>query len=196
MLLAASATASADLLVTVEEVGSDVIFTSAGGSLDLTALTFANPGAQTGLIIQDSPNAFFVGPTGPPPSFGRVYTGAIAPSDFVSAGVSGFTNADSGSGPIVGASDNFIFLPFSYSSGSVLGASTATYNGSTFNSLGLIEGAYTWSWGSGATADSMTLQIGPAAVPEPGSFVLFGMGVAGLGFTQRRKRANRCSALP
>ena len=33
------------------------------------------------------------------------------------------------------------------------------------------------------------LSFQPEAVPEPGAFVLFGLGLAGLGFARRRRAA-------
>jgi hypothetical protein len=42
--------------------------------------------------------------------------------------------------------------------------------------LGLTPGTYTWTWGSGATADSLEVNIpsDPSAVPAPSSLTLAG----------------------
>ena len=72
--------------------------------------------------------------------------------------------------------------------GDPLGVSTATWDGSTIASLGLIPGVYTWTWGSGATADSFTMTIS-ASVPEPGTWLL--LGCESLGLTALRGRASR-----
>ena len=45
-----------------------------------------------------------------------------------------------------------------------------------------------WTWGTGANADSFTLQIGAAAVPKPASLPLLVMGLAGLGMALRTRR--------
>ena len=79
-------------------------------------------------------------------------------------------------------------MPSGYVSGANL-SETAAYNGATFASLHLTPGTYTWSWGTGANADSFTLQIGPlAVVPEPASLALLVMGLAGLGMMRRTRR--------
>jgi hypothetical protein len=41
-------------------------------------------------------------------------------------------------------------------------------------------GTYVWTWGSGANADSFTLDIEATAVPEPSGLLLFGGGLAAL----------------
>jgi hypothetical protein len=73
-----------------------------------------------------------------------------------------------------------LVVPSGYVSGSLL-SDTATYINQTFASLGAIPGTYLWTWGSGASDDTFTLQIGPvAAVPEPSSLLLLGIALAGL----------------
>jgi hypothetical protein len=67
---------------------------------------------------------------------------------------------------------------------------TSTYDNATFASLGATPGTYTWTWGSGAHADSFTLQIGAAAVPEPSTWAMMLLGFAGLGFAGHRKARN------
>ena len=63
-------------------------------------------------------------------------------------------------------------VPQSYVSNSLL-SDSATYNGSTFSSLGVTTGTYEFTWGRGVN-QNFTLQIGAAAVPDLGStFGLF-----------------------
>ena len=76
--------------------------------------------------------------------------------------------ANGGSGNLVGIDDfdGVVFVPRGYVSGNPL-SDDAAYNNQTFSSLGVTPGTYEWTWGSGADADSFTLQIGSAAVPAP-----------------------------
>jgi len=63
-----------------------------------------------------------------------------------------------------------------------------TFTGETFTSLGLTPGTYEWTWGSGASADAFTLNVG--AVPVPAAVWLFGSGLLGLiGVARRKARA-------
>ncbi len=76
-----------------------------------------------------------------------------------------------------------LVVPSGYVSGTSLSASN-TFTGKTFASLGINPGSYVWSWGSGATADSLTLNI----VPEPAGLAYLLAALAGLA-TMRRGEA-------
>jgi PEP-CTERM motif len=52
-------------------------------------------------------------------------------------------------------------------------------------SLGVTPGVYTWTWGSGAEADSFTLIAGN--VPEPSTWAMMLLGFAGLGYAGYRR---------
>jgi hypothetical protein len=91
------------------------------------------------------------------------YTGFSGPMSF---GSGGGKNADSGSADLVGIfapQTDELVLPDGYVSGSAL-SDNAAYDSQTFNSLGVTPGTYEWTWGSGAHADSFTLD---AVVPAP-----------------------------
>lgn len=80
-------------------------------------------------------------------------------------------------------------VPNNYVSGTQLGTSTATWKNTTLDALGVTIGTYTWTWGSGATADSYTLYVGQApssAVPEPGTLALLAAPLAVVSFRRRR----------
>jgi hypothetical protein len=105
------------------------------------------------------------------------------------------TAANSGSGDMVGISDGPVFgqpivtVPSGYVSGVAL-SDMATYDNTTLGTLGATPGTYTWTWGSGPTEDSFTLDIvAPISAPEPGSLALLVMGLAGLGMVLHARRA-------
>ena len=129
---------------------------------------------------------------------GDLYGPVTGPSSFGSGG--GFY-ASSSSGDWVGIDQYFfpkLVVPVGYVSGSSL-STTATWDNASFASLGLTPGTYEWNWGSGADADSLTLQIGPIdPVPEPSSFLLLGVGLAGLLFlrTSRHSPPRQAGELP
>ncbi len=91
-----------------------------------------------------------------------------------------------------------MLVPPGYTSGDPL-SGTATWPGTTFAGLGLTPGIYTWTWGSGADADSFVVDIGVPLVtpiPEPSTLLVAGMalGVVGCGAWMRRWRAAAVAA--
>lgn len=193
-LCVSSAQAAYD--VTVEQVGPDVVATGSG-TLDLAAFPFFSSigFSSAGIGTLSVRSLVLIGQTA---SFDDYYSGdpnaVTGPSYFGTIGTG--ANATSGTGSFVGFRAPFsdltggseVDVPNGYVSGDPLGVSTATWDGSTIASLGLIPGVYTWTWGSGATADSFTMTIS-ASVPEPGTWLLLGCGL--LGLTALRGRASR-----
>jgi hypothetical protein len=157
--------------ITIEQVGPNVVATGTG-AIDLTGLSFFNPGSVgtasvwpvTGRISMSSGNAdTYIGFTGPS-SFGG---GDVALANFFSGDVFAF-DLDT------------MFLPSGYVSGNPL-SDMAIYFTATFASLGVTPGTYEWTWGTGLPNQNVTLQIGPAGVPDGGSTVsLLGFGLLGL----------------
>lgn len=186
--LMAAGPARASVLVTATEVGGNVVF-SGGGTIDLAGLAFDSNNTAQGFINPSIPEVV-VGPL----VNADVYRGFTSlPSDF---GPGGDTAPASSTGDTFGVSSRFspplLGVLTGYVSGDPLNG-TSTYAGATFASLGLTPGTYVWTWGSGANADSFTLQIGPAVVPEPSTLALAGIGgivLAGYGRRLRRRRAD------
>jgi hypothetical protein len=169
-----------------QPLGFDVVATGSG-TIDLTDLTFGDPASSSAFAaIIPSFGAIFTGPPGGVPVADQ-YDGATGPRSF---GGAGGAFASSGSGDIVGIESPFgspvIGVPAGYTSGSHL-SDTSTYDNATFASLGATPGTYKYTWGSGANADSFTVQIG---IPEPSTWALMALGfglLGGAGYWTRRR---------
>ena len=173
LLLAAGGTlprrAAAVYVLTVSQVGNDVQVTGSG-SLNTAAL---NPGDNASFPPQiDLDFAELL--SGVPGSGGLRYGGISGPAVF---GSGGEVDANSGTGSYVGIIGglNVLVVPSGYVSGTSL-TTGSVYNTTTLATLGFNPGTYVYTWGAGATADSLTVT---SAVPEPSTWAL--VGVAGLG---------------
>jgi hypothetical protein len=187
-LAVVGAPAEASVVIDVSEVGGNVVATG-GGRVDLSGLTFFATGGSGGAAMQPSFGLMDIGGIGSP-LFLDEYPGVAGPASF---GPGGFTFASTSSGDRFGVNarrpnGTGVDVPFGYASESALSGS-ATFDGQTFASLGLTPGTYVYTWGSGPTADSLTLQIGPAAIPEPGTWTMMTLGFAALGLAGFRVAA-------
>jgi hypothetical protein len=180
--------ARADYVVNLTQSGGNVLATGSG-TINTTGLTFNGGGSFDGAAtLEPSQGLATFGPT----DLVHVgfFLGISGPSSF---GTGGPDHANSGTGDFVGVGpfggQLQLVVPADYVSNSQLNSSEV-WSGQTFNSLGLTPGTYAWTWGSGADASSFTMNIG-AAVPEPSSLALCGLGLAGVfGYLRRRRSAN------
>lgn len=156
---------TASVVVTAREVGNDIVFSSAGGSFNLSAWTYANYGSHSANIDPSAPYVIM----GVGAFFTEVYSDPVnysAPSSFGSGGRSA---SSSGTNPSFGeqfgmfeadgGQSGLLFVPDGYNSLDPIGPSSMTFENESFTSLGLTEGTYTWSWGIGDDADFFTLKI-------------------------------------
>jgi hypothetical protein len=176
--------ARAGYIVTLQQVGSNVVATGSG-AIDLTGLSFGGGGTdESGM--GPSQGFIFTGPFSATPT--DVYTGFSGPTNFGSGDV---TLGSSGSGRLVGidATRGFLAVPFLYRAGAL--SDSTTYNNATFASLGVTPGTYLWTWGTGGADQNFTLVIPAAAVPDSGSS--FGLLIIALGglFGVNRFRARQ-----
>lgn len=180
--------AHAGVVVNINQVGDDVVATGSG-TMDLTDLSFSGTvSGPTGI----EPNQALIS-VGPAPGSGIAdfYSGSSVTGP-TSWGSGGTTYPSSGSGDLFGVDGHLdlIAVPLGYISGSSL-SGTDTFANSTLASLGLTPGTYTYTWGTGAHADTFVVDINMASVPEPSSLVLSGIAVAGLMVYMGRRR--KCS---
>ena len=171
-LLILSQPAQAGYMVTLQQIGSNVVATGSG-AIDLTGLSFDFTGAFDPHITGSA--AFIL--TGPTPGVSiDTYTGFTGPTSFGS-GLGTF--ASSGSGDTVGIAGfiGFIAVRHGYVSGNAL-SDSSFYNNATLSSLGVTPGIYEWTWGTGAN-QNFTLDAVALAVPDSGS--TFGLLLVALG---------------
>jgi PEP-CTERM motif len=178
LLASVPGTADAGVVIDVFQSRGDVVAT-ASGSLDLAGLTYVGSGGL-GIVVNPLLAEIIIGPPGGGPI--DSYTGISGPTSF---GSHAFVHSSSATGDIFGVEGGVgeIVVPAGYISGSSL-AGSMTLDNRTIAGLGMIPGTYTWTWGSGAVADSLTVNI--ASVPEPSTLVLAGAALlAGFGMWVR-----------
>jgi len=149
----------------LNEVGSNLVF-SATGTANIAGL-----GSPTAYTFGDSINAGLAAIIVTNGNNGEQYSGINGPTNLGPGG--GVVAPSSVSGDLIGVEgfSSKLILPTGYVSGTQLDTS-ATYTAATFFTLGFTPGTYTYTWGSGGNADSLTVQIGPASVtPTPTSTI-------------------------
>ena len=171
LLLVAPGRTHAAFLLTLSQSGANVVM-NGSGSLNTTALTLQGSGAFFNDNLGPSA-AFAVAGTTLGTGGASGYTGlTVVPTSF---GPGGPALASSTTGSIAGVAgfNKTLFAPTNYVSGTVF-TDSATFNNTTLAGLGFTPGTYTFSWGTGANADSLTVVGG---VPEPSTWTLLAAGV-------------------
>jgi hypothetical protein len=177
--------------VTFEQVGGDVVV-KYFGSINTASLT-------------STPDQYYGTYAAMSPAFGAVaalrgsyvnWTAAFSgPSGFGSSGSPFAATSNPATNKTFGFEvvNNYVSLSNTYVSGAAING-TFTYANTTLADLSLINGTqYSWNWSTGGVSDSITVTVGTAAVPEPGTFALLGIGaVAGL-VALRKRSARRWS---
>jgi hypothetical protein len=187
---------AAGVVIDIEQTGGNVV-ANLSGTLDTSGLTFVG-GATSGgdLINPDIAAITIAAPGGTALDYYRGFTGPATWGSGSSA-----LNTSTTTGNPLGIYGNTsiygnaaLFLPRGYISGATLSA-TATWDGQTFSTLGLNPGTYVYTWGSGPTADSLTVDVvSSQAVPEPATLwiaLIGGVAIFAHSRIGRRKTRNR-----
>lgn len=171
--------ARGSIIVNFQQVGGNVVITGAG-TANTAGLSFLfSSNSQT--VIDASSGQLQIGTAGVPL---WAYITISGPANFGTN--TSFSVATSGSGDFFGLTsfNHRLFLPSGYISNTPL-AATSTYAGQTFASLGLTLGTYVYSWGAGANADTLTINI--PGVPAPGVGGVAAASVLMLAARRRRR---------
>jgi hypothetical protein len=162
----------AAIIVNIQEQGSDVVAT-ATGSLDLSAfnLTSSNPGNVSSYMWLDISSAMTFGGTGG----NDFYTADTLVEPTLSMGTGGYLGASTAdTGTAIGWYGSNLTIGADYVSGASIDREM-TFSNASFNSLGLNEGSYVWTFTTDGNTDTYTVNV-----PEPatlGLAVVFGGGI-------------------
>ncbi|MCG8692030.1 MAG: hypothetical protein MI806_12550 [Minwuiales bacterium] len=178
-------TANAAVIVTVQEIGQNVVFESTG-SLDITGLTPIGQQTTVGLVRGTE---LFVFQTAGVNATVDAYLATSVPTNFGGSRISAPDSVvatsppDSAFGALIGPP--VIRLPLGYTSGTPLIFEMAFIDESLV-SLELTPGTYVWTL---ENDDTVTLRIDdPFEVTAPPTLPLLGAAVIGLGLVARRRR--------
>lgn len=169
--------AEAAVVIDIWQSGDNVVTTDSG-SVNLTDLS--NPitdnvvGHVTGFL------AFVVVGTGTSDE----YLGVVSSPSSIGTGDT--VLATKSSADPFGVVEGDLIVPSGYVSGTALPTASSIYEGYTLETLGLTPGTYLYTWGHGANADSLTVNI--EAVPEASTWAMMLAGFAGLGLAGYRLR--------
>ncbi|HMN76966.1 MAG TPA: PEP-CTERM sorting domain-containing protein [Burkholderiaceae bacterium] len=186
-MILASGPARSMVLIDVTQSGGGVDVT-ASGSLDITGATFDHEQAYTTGIIPGGANWYVALGTTPGMDWYQLTSVSLPYGTSGTYFSSGMTSGDAfsiwgnnGGAPLVGVSTG-------YTSGTAISASMSLA-GQTIAGMTLIPGTYVFT----VPNDTITLHI--AAVPEPSTWALLALGLAGIGLARHRaSRINRRAA--
>jgi hypothetical protein len=192
-LVAATCTpAKAAYTMRLYESGGNVL-ASGSGSINLDGVILSGDATTANLIRPTSGLLYVGGPTSH-----LVRFSVSGPANF-GGGVTSNSTSSTGSYVGIAGVTQVIYVPNTYASGTSF-TTNATWNATTLAGLGATPGTYTWTWGSGANADSYTLIIGsptpPAAIADTASvptlsewgLLILASSVGLLAFYQKRRQ--------
>ena len=165
----------ADSIFTILEVGSDVQV-NGSGTINLSGLTLNRNSASRGSLNGQLGRAIAGdGVSRNITAYKGVLTG---PAPFGS--INRLVLSSSGTGDPFGISGsvNEVYVPTGYVSGNSL-TGTSTYSNQSLATLGLTPGTYTYAWGTGPNADSLTVRI-ISSETDVKSALAAGIGAVGI----------------
>ncbi len=192
LLLAAGAVhrpASAAIVMTANEIGSDVVF-SYTGTLDITGMTSASEMTILSSRVRASGPIVHFKAAGPSGANSDSYLSPFSsrPSNLGTTSTSVITATTSSATAVFGTTSDTLYLDNRLTASDWLTTQSGsmTFQGKTLAGLGIVPGTYTWVLKNSA-ADTITLNASQA-VPEPSSLMLVGAGGVVCVFVSSRRR--------